>query len=313
MDLIFVNYNSSKLLYECLSSINKSPNGFAYNIFVFDNGSQDPVHVIKHDFPAVSLIENESNVGFSKAVNQIIKCTSNPYIVLLNPDTVINPCFFDRMKSFMDSNKDVGIAGPKIFNSNGSIQGSGRAFPTFYSAFFGRSSWVSKFFPRNRFTLNFLLSNNSDGKTPMEVGWISGACMVVRRKALEKVGLLDERFFLYWEDVDWCRRMWDNGWKVVYYPGASIQHQVGGSSDQNIWRTTYEFHKSAYRYFTKYENPSSLFLKMTIFFGLSCRFTWILGIRLVKRLFLRFKKKFKADDPLKLNMNKILKADDQMK
>ena len=286
MDLVIVNYKSTNLLHACLSSINDSVNGSMPQIYVFDNGSQDHVHVIKQDFPTVNLIESQSNIGFSKAVNRILKYSSNPYIVLLNPDTVVGPRFFDIMKSFMNSNQDVGIAGPKIFNTNGSIQGSARAFPTFYSAFFGRSSWISKCFPHNRFTLNCLLSNNSDGKTPLEVDWVSGACMVVRRKALENVGLLDERFFLYWEDADWCRRMWDNGWKVVYNPKASIKHLVGGSSEQNILRATYEFHKSAYRLYVKHKNSSRSFLKYAVFVALACRFVWALTIRLVRRFFI---------------------------
>ena len=115
--------------------------------------------------------------------------------------------------------------------------------------------------------------------------------MVVRRKALENVGLLDERFFLYWEDADWCRRMWDNGWKVVYYPNTFIKHHIGGSSEQNILQATYEFHKSAYRLYTKYKNPTSSFLKMAVFLGLACRFIGVLGIQLVRRFLLRLKEK----------------------
>ncbi len=107
--------------------------------------------------------------------------------------------------------------------------------------------------------------------------------MVVRRKAIDDVGLLDERFFLYWEDVDWCKRMWKRGWKVSYFPQASIEHYVGGSSEQNLTRAVFEFHKSAYRYFKKYYKSYRLILKPVVFLGLSFRFFVLFFLRLARR------------------------------
>jgi len=285
-------------LHACLYSIYNALNGFSVNIYVSNNCPNERLSSIKHDFPEINLIENESNIGFSKAINKILINTSAPYIVLLNPDTIVNPCFFQTMTSFMENNKDVGIAGPKVLDADGSIQGSARSFPTIWSSFFGRTSLLSKYFPKNRFTLRSILSTNSDGKTPMEVGWVSGACMVVRRKALENVGLLDERFFLYWEDADWCRRMWNENWKVIYYPKASIKHKVGGSSERNLLRSIYEFHKSAYRLYKKYYNSSHSFLKLAIFVGLTCRFLLVLNIQLVRRLLIKIKQKYSTNKPL---------------
>ncbi len=183
----------------------------------------------------------------------------------------------------MDGNPDVGIVGPKIFNPDGSIQGSARSFPTFHTAFFGRSALLTKLFPNNRITCANILTHQCDGKTPMEVDWVSGSCMVVRRKAIDDVGLLDERFFLFWEDVDWCKRMWKRGWKVSYYPQASIEHYVGGSSEQNLTRAVFEFHKSAYRYFKKYFKPYCLIFKPVVFLGLCFRFFVLLFLRFARR------------------------------
>ncbi|MFP4347730.1 MAG: glycosyltransferase family 2 protein, partial [Desulfococcaceae bacterium] len=139
---------------------------------------------------------------------------------------------------------------------DGGIQNSARSFPTPWTTFFGRSSWLSRRFPNNPITRRNLVNKRSDGNSPMEVDWVSGACMVVRRKAIEAVGPMDERFFMYWEDADWCRRMWDHGWRVVYYPKACIYHYGGKSSDQNRYRSAVEFHKSAYRLYSKYATSS---------------------------------------------------------
>ncbi len=284
IDLIVVNYKSTDFLHTCLSSVYGNLNGTKVNAHVVDNGSRDHVHLIKSTFPDTILTINNNNLGYSKAVNKIIKKTSLPYIVILNPDTIVFDDFFESVIAFMEKNSDVGILGPKVIDSDHCIQGSARAFPTFCSVFFGRKSLLTRMFPNNRFTCANILSNTSDGKTPMEVDWVSGACMVVKRKALEDVGLLDERFFLYWEDVDWCKRMWNKGWKVTYYPQATIQHAVGGSSEHNLIRSVFEFHKSAYSYFVKYFKSPKLLIKPLVFAGLSLRFLGILLLQFVRRV-----------------------------
>jgi GT2 family glycosyltransferase len=283
LDIIIVNYKSTPYLLDCLSSVFGSFNGLSVNVFVFDNDSNDNVDQINESFPKTFLTKNTKNIGFSKAVNNVLKRTTSKYAVILNPDTIVDQEFLKSIVSYMDANPGVGIAGPKIFDQGGTIQGSARLFPTFHTVFFGRSALLTKMFPKNRFTCANLLTSTCDGKTPMEVDWVSGSCMTVRREALDDVGLLDERFFLYWEDVDWCKRMWKRGWKVAYYPEASIEHYVGGSSEQNLIRAIFEFHKSAYRYFKKYFKSYRLILKPVVFLGLSFRFFVLLFLRLARR------------------------------
>ena len=128
----------------------------------------------------------------------------------------------------------------------------------------------------------------------MEVDWVSGACMFVRREALEEVGLFDERFFLYWEDVDLCKRMAAGGWKVVYFPKATIEHHIGGSSERNLARSIFEFHKSAYLYFMKHHKSYRFILKPLIIIGLSFRFSAILLMHGTRRIVARFRKNLKA-------------------
>ena len=252
LDIIIVNYNSTDYLLRCLKSVYDSLQQFSAKIFVQDNASEDSVDRVSLMFPQVLLSKSSYNMGFAKAINNALGKGTGPYVVLLNPDTYLSDNFFEPVLSYMETNPDLGIIGPKILESDGSTQGSARSFPTPLTALFGRTSLLSRLFPGNRLTGANILTTQCDGKTPMEVDWVSGACMVVRRRAIERVGPLDERFFLYWEDADWCRRMWDSGWKVVYYPQASVKHFVGGSSERSRFRSTVEFHKSAYRLFAKH-------------------------------------------------------------
>jgi GT2 family glycosyltransferase len=231
LDIIIVNHNSTDYLLSCLSSIYDSLQGLPAKIFVHDNASEDDVDRVNEMFPKVLLSKNSFNMGFSKAANNALKQSTAPYVVLLNPDTYVAHGFFEWVLRYMEENPDVGIIGPKILNRDGSVQGSARSFPTPLTAFFGRNSLLTRWFPNNRVTRQNVLTTGSDGVSPMGVDWVSGACMVVRKNAIDDVGFMDERFFMYWEDVDWCKRMWHSGWKVVYFPQASIVHYVGGSSD----------------------------------------------------------------------------------
>ena len=272
IDIIIVNYKSTDYLLRCLRSIYDTIHDLHVKIFVQDNASKDNVDRVKAEFPQVVLSKNSYNIGFAKAINNALKQSNSPYIVLLNPDTyVIMDGFFERILRYMEENPNVGIVGPKILNRDGSVQGSARTFPTPLTGLFGRSSLLTRFFPNNRLTRENILTNRSDGKTPMEVHWVSGACMVVRKRAVDDVGLMDERFFMFWEDADWCKRMWDKGWKVIYFPQASVVHYVGVSRDKALLRSIFEFHKSSYRLFAKYNKSFPCLMKPFAIAGLSLR------------------------------------------
>ncbi len=276
VDTIIVNYNSTNCLLNCLESLYRARGDFRGKIFVQDNASTDNVDRVLQHFPEVILRKNSTNLGFSAAVNQTLKESRAPYVVLLNPDSYVMEGFFEDILNYLVKNPSIGILGPKILDSDGKVQGSARSFPTPLTAFFGRRSLFTRLFPNNPITSSNVLTTRSDGVTPMEVDWVSGACMVVNRKAVETVGYLDEQFFIYWEDADWCRRMWEAGWKVVYFPRACVIHYVGVSSDQLLIRSLYEFHKSVYLLFEKYSRPSSLITKAMIISGLYFRFCFVI-------------------------------------
>ncbi len=309
LDILIVNYNSTRYLLKCLRSIYMSlDSNIDVKVYVVDNASKDNVNLLQQKFPHVILSKNSINIGFAKAVNYLISKTDAPNILLLNPDTIVGKNFFKSMLDFMEKNPDVGIAGPKIYESDGSIQGSARSFPTPMTALFGRNSFMTKFFPDNRLTRKNILNSTATGDAPIKVDWISGACMMVRRKAVEDIGLLDENFFMYWEDADWCRRMIHNTWKVVYYPGASIVHFSGRSSDRNLIQSVVAFHKSAYYLFNKYYPDTLGVMRGIVMMGLGARGCFLLALHGIHRWKMRKNRNYAPVDSLKQAAEKNVKG-----
>ncbi|MBW2707728.1 MAG: glycosyltransferase [Deltaproteobacteria bacterium] len=287
LDVIIVNYNSTLPLLHCIESLLNAEGAISLTIHVHDNASseKDDVDRLTRAFPEVRLTKNHSNLGFAKAVNNALKQGSAPNVLILNPDTLVQPGLLSDTMGYMAEHPDVGVLGPMIFDGDGAIQGSARAFPNLLTALFGRKSILSKIFPSNPITRENILTARSDGMTPMEVDWVSGACMFVKREAFNHVGPLDDKFFMYWEDADWCRRMWQKGWKVVYFPRSSVMHYVGVSSETNVFRSILEFHRSIYRLFDKHANMPYSLLKPLVFWGVTYRFLFVFAAQLGRKCF----------------------------
>ena len=210
-----------------------------------DNGSHDgSVSEVKRAFLFVHIIENERNLGFAKAVNQGLQKASGKYVLLLNPDTQVKDGAIERLVSFMDSNSDVGVAGAQLLNSNGSKQNSIANFPSLGTELLNKSllRWLfSKKFP----------GKEADYPEPVEVDSVIGACMAVRREAIEQVGPLDEDCFLFLEETDWCYRMKRAGWKIYHVPQAEVYHFQGKSAEREKKRAKVEYYRSRYHFFKK--------------------------------------------------------------
>lgn len=262
IDIIYVNYNSTVELGQSIRSIPAlKKEKYTLHVTVVDNASADSPISLTASFPGIKFIFNRNNIGFGAAINQALCCTRSPYVILLNPDSLFSDGFFDDSIDFLEKNPDVGIMGPMILDEDGSLQGSARAFPTPMTTFFGRNSLLTRLFPKNSISRGNVLTWRNKENEPMEVDWVSGACMVVRRAAMEEIGGFDERFFLYWEDTDLCCRMKKAGWRVVYYPKPKIVHFVGKSSRTRPIFSSYQFHKSGFLLFAKYTAwPFFLFL-----------------------------------------------------
>jgi len=288
IDIIIVNYNSTDYLLKCIDSIFENKEDLKLNLFVVDNYSKDRPERILETYPVIHYIAHGQNIGFSKAVNKALKICKAQWVFLINPDTIVRKYFFSTILSYLNDCPEVGILGPKILNPDLSVQGSARAFPNAFTALFGRTSILSKVFPGNRVTLKNIITLQQNHDEVLKVDWVSGGCMVVNQSAIRSVGLLDEQFFMYWEDADWCRRMREKNFEVIYFPKASIIHIGGQSSNSNFIRSRYEFHKSCYKLYFKYA-PYNFFIKPVALFGLAVRFICVsfLNTRWFKIVFRR--------------------------
>jgi GT2 family glycosyltransferase len=252
LSIVIVNYNTGKLLKSCLESVYAGANGTPLDVWVVDNSSRDDsVPMIKSHFPQVNVIESPCNVGFSKANNLVISRSRCDYILLLNPDTLVIGDAIDRMVKFMEEHPRVGIAGCKVLNRDGTLQlACRRSIPTPRVAFF-RMTGLSRLFPNNRLMAEYNLTFKSPDQTH-EVDAVSGAFLMIRRKAVEEIGPLDERFFMYGEELDWCLRAKRAGWAVMYHPDAQIIHYKGESTKYNSRKATMEFYRAMYLFHKKH-------------------------------------------------------------
>lgn len=273
LDVIIINFNSTDFVIRCIESLTIfKPYDCSLNIFVFDNASQDNPGRIKKLFPEASIKLNKVNVGFGAAINQALTYCHAQYVVFLNPDAWVTDRFIETSIRCMEHDEKIGVMGPLISDESGGIQGSARAFPTPLTSLFGRNSPITKIFPNNSITRRNILTWRRDDKTPMDVDWVSGACMVVRREAMQAVGGFDKRFFLYWEDTDLCRRIREAGWRVVYYTEPRVIHSVGKSSKTRPVFANYQFHKSSYLLYSKYSRWPYSALLPAAGFALMLRF-----------------------------------------
>lgn len=228
LSIVVVNYNTRDKLYNCLGSMPTDPK-LELEIIVVDNSSEDgSVEMVKAKFPHVLLLANDQNFGFAKANNQAILRSTGRCILLLNPDTVLGNNTLTELMDFMDTHSDAGATGCKLINGDGSLQFSIRNFPTvlnqlsecffLHLAFPGINSLSEVVYDRRRYDQAQL------------VDWVSGAAMIIRRKAVAQIGLFDEDVFLYSEEVDWCYRLKLAGWQTYYFPKARLTHYHGESN-----------------------------------------------------------------------------------
>jgi len=252
LSIVIVNYNTERMLKGCLESIYTGANGTPLDIWVVDNHSRDnSVAMLRSQFPRVQVIENACNVGFSKANNMVISRSDSDYILLLNPDTLVIDDAIDHVLKYMNEHPEVGIAGCKVLNRDGTLQlACRRSIPTPGVAFY-RLTGLSKLFPRSRVMARYNLTYE-DAEYAHEVDAVSGAFLMIRRQAVKDIGLLDERFFMYGEELDWCLRAKRAGWAVMYYPAARIVHYKGESTKYNSRKAAFEFYRAMYLFHRKH-------------------------------------------------------------
>jgi hypothetical protein len=251
ISIVIVSWNVRKLLKQCLLSIQKYTGDLKIEIIVVDNASKDEsTAMVQSEFPNVKIVANATNKGFAAANNQGIKISSGRYVLLLNPDTEIRGQTLQRLIAFADANQKAGVIGGKHLNPDLTLQQSVRRLPTI-GVLLLLLFKVGKLFPNLKTLQNYYATNFNYSK-PQTVEQVAGSCFLIRRDVLEKVGNLDERFFIWFEEVDYCRRVAAAGWQIWYYADAEIIHYGGQSfAQQMTLKKQWLFFKSALQYLLK--------------------------------------------------------------
>ncbi|KRE51045.1 glycosyltransferase family 2 protein [Paenibacillus sp. Soil724D2] len=273
LSIIVLNYKTRDLTLACLQSVFSSATYYKYEVILIDNASNDGIiPMVNEQYPQVVSIANTNNVGFSKANNQGIRIAKGRYVLLLNSDTIVQDDTLEVMLRFMDENPNLGASGCKIVLPDGSLdKACKRGFPT-PSASFYYAFGFSKLFPKvprfNQYQLGYL---SPDEEYPIDS--LVGAFMLIRREAIEQVGMLDEEFFMYGEDIDWCYRIKEAGWVNYYYPRTQIVHYKGASSRRKPFKIIYEFHRAMILFHNKhYRKKYSWLTNAMVYAGVGLKF-----------------------------------------
>ncbi|MDD5172640.1 MAG: glycosyltransferase family 2 protein [Patescibacteria group bacterium] len=260
LSIIILNYNHKNLLKNCLKSLQEASIKSSYELIITDNGSNDQsqefLSQLKKGNSEIKVIFNSKNLGYSRANNQAIKLAQGKYILILNPDIIVFPQSIDKLKEFLQENSQVGVVGPQLLNPDKSIQYSCCRFPNLLTpllrrTFLGCRPWFKK-------ELGHYLMFDFDHQQTREVDWLIGASLMIKKEVFEKVGLFDERYFAYFEDVDFCRRVREAGFKVIYFPQTQMIHfhqrlSADGSFIHSLFsKATWIHIKSALKYFWKW-------------------------------------------------------------
>jgi hypothetical protein len=257
LSTVIVNYRSREPLRQCLAALEADAAGIEHETVVVDNDPGDrALEAIARDFPQVRGIPNRENVGYARAVNQGIAATTGEFVLAMNPDCVPERGSLAALLGYLRTHPRTAVAGPMILDSDGTLQYSARSFPDHLTFLFNRYSLLTRLFPGNRFSRRYLLTD-WDHASVREVDWLSGASLMVRRAAIAQVGTMDETFFMFNEDVDWCRRMKLAGWAVTYVPEARVVHHIGASRKKVAPKVIVERHRGMIHYFHKHHpaNP----------------------------------------------------------
>ena len=256
LSIVILNYRTPDLLLDCLAALSRHPFTLGTSeTWVVDNASgDDSVQRVRAAYPEVRVLENPCNLGFAAGNNRGIARCQGRYFLLLNPDTQVHAGALDELVRFMDARPGTAAAGGQLIGLDGEIQSSCREFPNLLGVVL-RGTPLCRLFPNHPSLARYLMSD-CDRQVSREVDWVLGACMIIRRQAWEAVGPLDEGFFMYYEDIDWCYRARQAGWSIHYVPAARVTHHHRRESARGLFnKLTREHIKSIMRLFRKHDLP----------------------------------------------------------
>ena len=275
---VIVNYHAYEELDRCLAALHAAEP--SVELVVVDHETRvDEARALRARHPEVRLLACADNRGFGAGINRGARETAADYLLLINPDAVVDGPIVGTLLALLEERPDVAVVGPLVRDADGSIQASARRFPGVSTVLGGRSTWLTRVLPGNRLTSRNLLTG-PHVREPMTVDWVSGACMLVRRRAFDQVGGFDEGYFLYWEDADLCRRLHDAGWRTVYHPGVSVHHVAGRSSRHAPVASLRAFHDSVFRYFLQHTRAPGRWAAPLVWLALRMR----LAVKMTQRM-----------------------------
>ncbi len=285
LSIVIVSYNTVDLLRDCLSSVIQNTENIEYEIWVVDNQSKDgSADMVESEFPQVKLIRNSVNGGFSQANNLAIRqCRSSKYVLILNPDTIVPKGTLAECVDFMEKDGEIGCLGCKVVKVDGTLdKACKRGFPSPWNSLCYLMK-LDKLFPNNKkfggYNATFIHEDEES-----EIDSLVGAFMMLRKGAIEQVGLLDETFFMYGEDIDWCYRIKEAGWKNYYHPKVRIVHYKGESSKKQSTRMIGEFHKSMFIFYNKhYKNKYNIIVNLLTYLGIYSKWGLSLTMNATKK------------------------------
>jgi GT2 family glycosyltransferase len=246
-----VSFRTPALLRQCLRALETERERVDMDVTVVDNASGDgSAEMVAAQFGWVRLIRNERNVGFGAAHNQVLRSAAGRYLLVLNSDAVPRPGALRTLVAFMTAHAPVAVAGPRLRYPDGSDQPSRRRFPTL-ATLFVESTQIQRFWPDTALLRRYYVADRS-AEASQDVDWLVGACLCVRASAAREVGWFDERFFMYSEELDWCRRFRAAGWRVAYVPAAEVTHLEGGSTRLDLEARDRQFQASKLKYVEKW-------------------------------------------------------------
>lgn len=274
LSIITVSWNTRDLLRRCLDSVKAELSlrpDVEVEMFLIDNDSVDgSAQMVESEHPWVKLVANKENFGFAKANNQALRACSGEYVLLLNPDTQVLPGAIWHLVDFLDARPAAGVVAPQLLNTDGSVQRSCRAFPTFLGMFYELAG-LSRMFPvgsqaGKKFRAYKMLDWNHDDER--QVDQPEGACLALRRIVIDEVGLLDEGFFMLFEEVDWCYRIKQKGWEIWFTPAAQVTHHYGQSIKQVKIKMIISSHRGLYRFWRKHYRGNRWYMDGIAYGGL---------------------------------------------
>jgi len=251
LSITICSWNTQADLRICLQSLHDIRDEANFEVLVVDNNSEDgSPDMVEAEFPWVKQFRLPANLGFTGGNNYALGRMSGRHALLLNSDTIVHPGALRTLLQFLSDHPKVGIIGPKLLNSDGSLQYSARTFPNPVAALF-RNTPLGRLFPNNRYTRDYLMQD-WDHQSEREVDWVSGAALLAREELMAKIGFLDPDYYMFLEDVDWCYRAWEAGYSVMYVPSAVITHAIGRSTDKAPNRMIWTFHRSMLLFYRKH-------------------------------------------------------------